>query len=123
MSQAKAFFQKILTIDGVTGCAMVKQDGTPIGHCVADEARYWQLLHASCQAIQGMATLAAFKGLRSLRFRLSPGEACHLIPIGGYVLAVASKENGRSANLVAEVMQRVEMMKKTGAVEKQGRTR
>ena len=116
MSTAKTFFQKILTIDGVSGCAMAKFDGTIVGHCLGEPEKCLQLLRASSQPMQKLNELPGFKDLKSVRYRLPSGEDCYLLPLGKYLLAVVCKATGGARNLAAEVLQRVEVMKKAGSV-------
>jgi hypothetical protein len=88
MATEKDFVERISRIAGVSGCLLMKNDGTLLAQTMADTEVYSPLLQISTGLSDEIMSSAGFSYCRYLSFNRINDQAFYIFPIEKYLLGV-----------------------------------
>lgn len=100
MATAKDFVVRISKVTGVSGCLLIKHDGTLIGRAIEDPENYTMLMQISGGLAHDIQDNIGASSCRSVNFGCQDEDTFYVFPIDNYLLGVvAHPETDRIAML------------------------
>jgi len=103
MATAKDFVERINKISGVSGCLLIKRDGTLVGRAIEDPENYTILMQISGGVAREIQEKIGVNHCRSVNFGCQGEDSFFVFPIDGYLLGVVAQPGTEHNVMVDEV--------------------
>lgn len=88
MATAKDFIVRISKVPGVSGCLLIKRDGTLVGRAIEDPETYTLLMQVSGGLAHDIQDNLGASNCRSVNFGCQGEDTFYIFPIDNYLLGV-----------------------------------
>ncbi len=103
MATAKEFVARVNSIDGVSGCLLVRNDGVLLGQTIDDPEVYSTLMLISAGLSRGIMEKAGFSYCRHLSFSRNCKRNFYVFPIDKYLLGVVQRTDAYLPDMLEAV--------------------
>lgn len=103
MATAKDFVVRISKVPGVSGCLLIKRDGTLVGRAIEDPENYTILMQISGGVAQEIQEKIGVNHCRSVNFGGQGEDNFYVFPIDGYLLGLVAQPGTEHSVMVDEV--------------------
>lgn len=103
MATAKDFVVRISNVKGVSGCLLIKTDGTLVGRSVEDPESYTTLMQISGGLSQEIKAGIGASYCRCIDFGCMGSNNFYVFPIDSYLLGVVAQPEAEGANMMNEI--------------------
>jgi len=119
MATVKEFLIRINQIEGVDGCLLIKDDGSPLGHMIDDAKKLSSLLTIGGKYARDIMDKAGFTYCRHLTFDRENGEKFYLFPVDKFYLGLMQTPDCPEEEMIKKVNYLLSLVKTSGP---QGKT-
>lgn len=88
MASAQDFVERIDRLEGVTGCLLIRHDGTRVAGSLEDADTHSALMQIGARMADDITEKIGFSSCRHLCFSRDSGGTFHVFPIDRYLLGV-----------------------------------
>lgn len=103
MATAKDFVTRISKVAGVSGCLLIKRDGTLVGRAIEDPENYTTLMQISGSLATGIQENIGASNCRSVNFGCQGEGNFYVFPIDNYLLGVVAQTGTDHIPMIDEV--------------------
>jgi len=103
MATAKDFVVRISKIAGVSGCLLIKRDGTLVGRAIDDPENYTILMQISGGLAHDIQDNIGASNCRSVNFGCQGEDTFYVFPIDNYLLGVVPQPGTEPITMLEEV--------------------
>ncbi|MFO7811817.1 MAG: roadblock/LC7 domain-containing protein [Pelovirga sp.] len=103
MATAKDFVTRISKVPGVSGCLLIKRDGTLVGRAVEDPENYTILMQISGSLAHDIQENIGASSCRSVNFGCRDEGNFYVFPIDNYLLGVVAQMGEDHIEMLDEV--------------------
>jgi hypothetical protein len=103
MATAKDFVVRISKVSGVSGCLLIKRDGTLVGRAIEDPENYTILMQISGSLAHDIQENIGASNCRSVNFGCRSEDSFYVFPIDNYLLGVVAQVGAEQTMMLDEV--------------------
>lgn len=103
MATAKDFVVRISKVSGVSGCLLIKRDGTLVGSDIEDPENYRILMQISGRLARDIQETIGASHCRSVNFGCQGEDIFYVFPIDNYLLGVVAQPGTDRIVMLEEV--------------------
>ncbi len=103
MATAKDFVARISKVIGVSGCLLIKHDGTLVGRAIEDPENYTILMQISASLAHEIQENIGASNCRSVNFGCQGEGNFYVFPIDNYLLGVVAQAGADHFVMLDEV--------------------
>ncbi|SEA00293.1 hypothetical protein SAMN05660420_01029 [Desulfuromusa kysingii] len=115
MATAVDFVERINQIEGVSGCVLVKDDGTLLGNTLGDTEDYSGLLQVTSGLSADIMNNVGFSYCRYICFNRDNMQNFYVFPIANYLLGIVQQTDCSVARMLDKVYHLVSRVSTGGA--------
>ncbi|MBD1400550.1 hypothetical protein [Pelovirga terrestris] len=103
MATAKDFVARISKVSGVSGCLLIKSDGTLVGRAIEDPENYTILMQISGRLAHDIQENIGASSCRSVNFGCREMSTFYVFPIDNYLLGLVAQVEADHPAMLDEV--------------------
>ena len=103
MATAKDFVARISKVAGVSGCLLIRRDGTLVGRAIDDPENYTILMQISGGLAHDIQDNIGASSCRSVNFGRQGEDNFYVFPIDNYLLGVVPQPGAERIAMLDEV--------------------
>ncbi|MFO7766225.1 MAG: hypothetical protein R6V33_07315 [Pelovirga sp.] len=103
MATAKDFIVRVSKVAGVSGCLLIKQDGTLVGRAIDDPENYTILMQISGSLARDISDYIGASNCRCINFGCLGQQHFFVFPIDRYLLGVVAQSQEDQATMLDEI--------------------
>lgn len=103
MATAKDFVARVSKVSGVSGCLLIKQDGTLVGRAIEDPENYTILMQISGSLSQDIRDYIGASNCRCVNFGCLGESHFFVFPIDHYLLGVVAQSQEDQGAMLDEI--------------------
>lgn len=103
MATAKDFVVRVSKVSGVSGCLLIKRDGTLVGRAIDDPENYTILMQISGGLAHDIQENIGASNCCSVNFGCQGEDNFYVFPIDNYLLGVVAQAGTEQSAMLEEV--------------------
>lgn len=103
MATAKDFVARVSKVAGVSGCLLIKQDGTLVGRAIDDPENYTILMQISGNLSRDIQNHIGASNCRCVNFGCLGESHFFVFPIDHYILGVVAQSQEDQTGMLDEI--------------------